>query len=205
MFSLRKDRVSNGLLVHRVSHLQVLGSNGSLLVALLTPQVLPVKSRLLYFFATVSLTLSAAQAADSLSATDGKFVAMVSQGGMFEVAAGKVAADQGSTQDIKDQGNTEVHDHKLVGDKLTSIASANGVKPADSLNPKFQKELDDLKALSGPAFDSAYLRDMADIHAKDGAAFAKEAEEGSNADLKAFAVETHRIVVRHIGEIQARP
>jgi putative membrane protein len=154
---------------------------------------------------SAALALSTAQAADFLSAGDSKFVAMVSQGGMFEVAAGKVAADQGNTQDIKDQGLTEAHDHKLVGDKLASIASANGVKMADSLNPQFQKELDDLKALSGRAFDRAYLHDMTDIHAKDGAAFAKEATGGSNADLKAFAVETHRIVVRHIGELQAKP
>jgi putative membrane protein len=171
----------------------------------LAPKELHVINRLTVFFATATLTISAAQAADSLSAGDSKFIAMVSQGGMFEVAAGKVAADQGRTQDIKDQGLTEAHDHKLVGDKLTSIASANGVKLADSLNPQFQKELDDLTALSGAAFDRAYLHDMTDIHAKDGAAFAMEAKAGSNADLKAFAVETHRIVVRHIGELQAKP
>ena len=162
-------------------------------------------SRTAVLCATALLGIGVAQAADSLSAGDSKFVAMVSQGGMFEVAAGKLAADQGSTQDIKDQGSTEANDHKLVGDKLKSIAGANGVKLPDSLNAQFQKKLDDLKSLSGPAFDTAYLHDMLDIHAKDGAAFAKEAHTGDNSDLKAFAVETHRIVVRHIGELQARP
>ena len=44
---------------------------------------------------------------------------------------------------------------------------------------------------------------MEEIHAKDGAAFAKEAASGSNPKLKAFAAETHRIVVRHIGELKA--
>jgi putative membrane protein len=68
---------------------------------------------------------------------------------------------------------------------------------------QFQNELDVLKALSGPAFDAAYLRDMEDIHAKDGAAFANEAIAGSNPKLKAFATETHRIVLRHIGELKA--
>ena len=162
-------------------------------------------SRTAVLCAATLLGIGVAQAADSLSAGDSKFVAMVGQGGMFEVAAGKLAADQGSTQDIKDQGTTEANDHKLVGEKLKSIASTNGVKLPDSLNAQFQKKLDDLKSLSGPAFDTAYLHDMADIHAKDGAAFAKEAQTGDNADLKAFAVETHRIVVRHIGELQARP
>jgi predicted outer membrane protein len=45
----------------------------------------------------------------------------------------------------------------LAGDKLKSIATANGLEFPQSLNCQFQKELDDLTALSGPAFDAAYL------------------------------------------------
>ncbi len=146
--------------------------------------------------------LSPGHAADAVSA-DRSFVAMVSQGGMFEVKAGQLGADQGSAQDIKDQGATEAHDHQLVGDKLKSIASDAGITFPDTLNAQFQKELDDLKALSGAAFDNAYLRDMQDIHAKDGAAFAVEAKSGGNPKLRAFAAETHRIVERHIGELHA--
>jgi putative membrane protein len=152
---------------------------------------------------TFGISASLAHADDATSTADRSFIAMVSQGGMFEVKAGQLAADQGSTQDIKDQGTTEAHDHQLVGDKLKSIASDAGATFPDTLNPKFQKELDDLKALSGTAFDAAYLRDMEDIHAKDGAAFAKESVSGSNPKLKAFASETHRIVLRHIGELRA--
>ena len=144
-----------------------------------------------------------AHAADETSTADRAFVAMVSQGGLFEVKAGQLAAERGHTQDIKDQGSTEAHDHQLVGDKLKSIASAAGIPFADTLNAQFQKELDDLKALSGNDFDAAYLRDMDDIHKKDGAAFATESNSGSNPALRAFAAETHRIVLRHLGELHA--
>ena len=159
----------------------------------------------LRYLAVIVIALPAmiAHADDTVSAADRSFVAMVGQGGLFEVKAGQLAADQGSTQDIKDQGTTEAHDHKLVGDKLESIASSNGIPVADSLNADFQKKLDGLKASSGSAFDEAYLSAMKDIHAKDGAAFAKEAKSGSNPALRDFATETHRIVVRHIGELQA--
>jgi putative membrane protein len=133
-------------------------------------------------------TLGFAHAAEAVSAADRAFIAKVSQGGM---------------QDIKDQGATEAHDHDLVGAKLTSIANSAGVQFPTTLNAQFQKELDDLTALSGTAFDAAYLKDMEDIHAKDGAAFAKEAAGGTNPDLRSFAAETHRIVVRHIGELKA--
>ena len=64
-----------------------------------------------------------------------------------------------------------------------------------------KKELDRLGGMSGYAFDAAFLKDMEEIHAKDGAAFAGEATDGTNPRLRAFAAETHRIVVRHIGAL----
>jgi len=61
----------------------------------------------------VVLTASSVALADTpaLSKGDQAFVAKVSQGGMFEVAASKVAEDKAQAQDVKDQANTEVHDH----------------------------------------------------------------------------------------------
>lgn len=142
-------------------------------------------------------------AAEPVSDADRAFVAMVSQGGMFEVAAGQLGTGQAHRQDIKDQANTEAHDHKGVGDRLKEAAKDAGITFPETLNPQFQKKLDALKALSGVAFDTAYLREMEDIHAKDGSAFANEAKGGTNPKLRAFAAETHRIVERHIGELKA--
>lgn len=153
--------------------------------------------------AAFMMSTCAAWAATSVSDADKNFVAMVSQGGMYEVALGKVAESQGSTQDIKDQGNTETHDHDLVGAKLKSIAEANGFEFPGKLNAEFQGRLDKISALSGASFDAAYVADMKKIHDADGAAFAKEAKNGSNNDLKMFAAETHRIVERHLGELGA--
>ena len=151
----------------------------------------------------LNLAGSTGRAAAPASAADRSFVAMVSQGGMFEVAAGAVAATQGSTQDIRDQGTTEQHDHGLVGEKLRSTAAAAGLSFPSTLNAQFSQELAALKAAQGPQFDALYLQDMENIHAKDGAAFAKEASGGTDPGLRAFAAETHRIVLRHIGELRA--
>ena len=145
-----------------------------------------------------------AHAAATMSDADKTFVAKVSQGGMYEVALGKVAEDKGMAQDIKDQGNTEAHDHDLVGAKLKGIVTGAGLPFPDKLNDEFQARLEKMKALSGEAFDKAYVADMIKIHDADGAAFAKEAKGGTNPDLKAFAAETHAIVERHLGELKAK-
>ena len=145
------------------------------------------------------------QAAEPLSDADRAFVTKVSQGGMFEVKLGQLAAKRGNLQDVKDQGVTEAHDHTLVGNKLKAIAQSVGLSFPTALNAEFQKKLDAVEALSGQAFDEAYVREMKAIHAADGAAFATEAESGTNPKLRQFAAETHRIVLMHIGELNAVP
>jgi len=153
------------------------------------------------------LTFSTAmvvRAADNVSDADRAFVAKVSQGGMYEVELGKLAEANAATQDVKDQGNTEAHDHTLVGDKLKSVTQANGIEFPNKLNAEFQGKLDKFRALPSDKFDTAYIEDMNKIHDADGAAFAQEAKSGTNPGLKAFAAETHRIVERHLGELNAK-
>ena len=148
--------------------------------------------------------VSTVQAAEPFSAQDKEFVGKVSQGGMYEVELGKVGETKAVTQDLKDQANTETHDHQLVGAKLKAIMEQNGMTFPTALNAEFQARLDKMSALSADKFDAAYVEDMKKIHDADGAAFAKEAKEGTNEDLKAFAAETHRIVERHLGELDAK-
>jgi putative membrane protein len=164
-----------------------------------------MKCRSFLVFTSVAFaqSLAFAMATSAVSGADRKFVAGVSQGGMFEVQLGKLAATHAHSQDILDQGTTEAHDHELVGAKLKTIATRLGLSFPAALNSDFEQKLDRLKALNGKAFDNAYLRAMEIIHAKDGAAFAKEAKTGTNTDLRSFAAETYRIVERHIGELKA--
>ena len=163
-----------------------------------------LRSALLMCLVGTPVLVGAAYAADAVSDADKAFVAKVSQGGMYEVQLGKLAETKGTTQDIKDQGTTETHDHMLVGDKLKSIAGTNGMDFPDKLNAEFQARLDKMNALANDKFDAAYIDDMKKIHAADGAAFATEAKSGSNPALKSFAAETHRIVERHIGELSVK-
>jgi putative membrane protein len=154
--------------------------------------------------AFVVLGINAATAAPNASEQDKAFVAKVSQGGMYEVELGKVAETKGQSQDIKDQGNTETHDHELVGKALKAAADDAGIEFSTDLNAEFKSRLAKFDGDSGVQFDKAYVEDMKKIHAADGAAFLKESKEGGNAALKAFAASTYDIVQRHIGELDAR-
>ena len=129
--------------------------------------------------AALALAPVAAHAADKATAADQAFVAKVSQGGMYEVEASKVAEDRAAAPDVKDVAVAEVHDHSQVNRTLKKIADAAGVPVAAALNDEFTQRLAKLKAVPADKFDAAYLADMDAIHAKDEKLFAKEAEAGS--------------------------
>ena len=161
--------------------------------------------KLTTFAILATLAAGHALAAPAPTPADRAFVAKVSQGGMFEVAAGRLAAQQGSTQDVRDFAAMEVHDHTLVGDRLTAISQSEGLSFPTTPNAEFQAKMARLQSLQGPAFDSAYMGEMATLHAGDGAAFAKESQDGGSPAFRAFGAETHVIVQRHIGAIHAAP
>jgi len=155
----------------------------------------------------IALCLAGSTATYAQTATPGDkvFVAKVSQGGMYEVAAGRVAITKGTKQDIRDFATAEVHDHVLVGAKLKRVSAEAGITFSPEPNAEFSAKLKHLSSLSGLAFDEEYLSEMGTIHDMDGAAFAKEATNGGTAAFRAFGAETHRIVLRHIGAIKAIP
>jgi putative membrane protein len=131
---------------------------------------------------------------------DRTFVGKVSQGGLYEVEASRIAEEKGTSQDVRDMAIAEVHDHDLVNHELKRIAMSAGIAVSSQLNAEFQQRLSKLKLASGPAFNTAYVTDMAQIHDMDEKLFAKEAIEGTD-NLKIFAANTDRIVKRHIGAI----
>ena len=141
-----------------------------------------------------------ASAAAPATETDKAFVAKVSQGGAYEVAASKFAVQHASMPDVKDQATAEVHDHTLVGNELKRISSAGGISIVPELNQEFTERLGKLKSAVGPGFDAAYIDDMKSIHDKDEKLFAQEAIDGSDA-FKTFAHQTDLIVKRHIGAL----
>jgi putative membrane protein len=139
-------------------------------------------------------------AASPATDTDKAFVAKVSQGGAYEVAASKVAVERAHAMDVKDLAMSEVHDHEGVGARLKAIASATGAPMSPMLNAEFQARLEKLKRTSAADFDAAYIADMEQIHDNDEKLFAAEANQGSDA-YKAFAHQTDLIVKRHIGAL----
>lgn len=143
------------------------------------------------FCATSMLAQKASQA-------DREFVGKVSQGGLYEVEAGKVAAMHGITPAVKDFGLLESQDHEGVNAGLKKIAMATGVSITPGLNAEFSARLAKLKAVPAVQFDAYYIDDMKQIHNNDEALFVKEGDDGSQ-PYKDFAHLTAVLVKAHLG------
>jgi putative membrane protein len=130
------------------------------------------------------------------------FIMKAANGGMTEVELGKVAADKGLSQEVKDFGSQMVTDHSKANEQLKEVAGKLKVEVPTKVDALHQAKIDKMSALSGAAFDSAYVKEMVGAHEKDIAEFEKSAKNVTSADLKKFIEETVPTMRHHLDMIK---
>ena len=123
----------------------------------------------------------------------------------MEVELGRVAAQKGTNDAVKQFGQRMVDDHSKANTELMSVASSKGVTLPTELDAKHKAELTKFSNMSATVFDRAYSKEMLDDHVKDVAAFDKESTKGTDADLKAFATRTLPTLQDHLKLAKALP
>ena len=132
------------------------------------------------------------------SASEKAFMKKAADGGMTEVELGKLAADKGGSQEVKDFGDKMVKDHTKIGDNLKEIAGKLDVTLPEKVSEKHQAKIDKLGKMSGAAFDKTYVNEMVMAHEKDIAAFEKAGKEAKNEDLKKFIDDSVPTMKEHL-------
>jgi putative membrane protein len=142
--------------------------------------------------------------ADSMRASspDHMFVMEAAQGGMAEVALGRLASQKASNDRVKQFGQRMVADHSKANDELKAVAQAKSITIPADLDAKHKATQDRLSKLSGAEFDRAYIQEMVADHQKDVADFRKEAQGGSDSAVKAFAAKTLPTLEEHYKMVQ---
>jgi len=144
------------------------------------------------------LALAAGSSTSKLAKADADFIKDAAQGGMMEVELGKVAADKGSNDQVKQFGKRMQQDHSKANDELKKLASDKGVELSNTLDKKHQSKIDKFAKLSGVEFDRKYMDEMVGDHKKDVKEFQKEADKGKDADVKKWASQTLSTVKEHL-------
>jgi putative membrane protein len=133
---------------------------------------------------------------------DTLFVKKAAAGGLTEVELGKIAQQNGESQDVKDFGAKMVTDHSKINDNLKAIAAKDSLTIPDKPTDDQQALIDKLGKETGKSFDNAYIRAMLKAHIGDKALFTEEASDTKNADLKQFATDSLQVIKEHLSMIQ---
>ena len=149
------------------------------------------------------LLVSSAHAATVVSEADKSFILAAAQGGMAEVKLGELAAQNGARDDVKSFGKMMVKDHTAINNDLKALAVEKGVPLPDSLDAKHQGMVDKMAALTGPAFDQAYVKNMVRDHKMDAKEFKAESAATKDSDIKNFVDKSIPIVGEHLKRITA--
>jgi putative membrane protein len=134
---------------------------------------------------------------------DASFAVKAAVGGMTEIAISKVAAQQATTQKLKDFANMMVTDHNAAGDKLSAIAKAKGIALPTSLDSATQNMINDMSKKTGKDFDKAYVDKMVKDHEATLSMFKKEETMVKDTSLKSFITNTIPVVQKHLDAIKA--
>jgi putative membrane protein len=134
---------------------------------------------------------------------DAKFATSVANGGMAEVALGKVAVEKATNPQVKECAEMMVADHGKANEELMAIAKTKNITLPVAPDDEHQKMAADVSAKSGVEFDKAYVDAMVDGHKKTVSLLEDGAKNCKDADLMAFATKTLPTVKAHLAKIEA--
>ena len=123
--------------------------------------------------ALTTMTLLSAPAAAQGTATrtalnDPTIVAIFDAANTADMETGALAAERGSTKEVRDFGSMLVRDHAQVRQQGRDLAKKLGVTPTPPTSDQAAKDhaaaMARLRGLTGPAFDRAFLQHEAAFH-----------------------------------------
>lgn len=132
-------------------------------------------------------------------ATPQGFVAMAASSDMYEIEAGKLAQEMGTSDAVKEFGAMMEKDHTASSAKLKAAVADAGadVSVPPAMLPKHQQQLDALRN-AGDNFDALYAQQQLAAHQEALTLLQQQAESGTAESLKAFAAETAPVVEGHL-------
>ena len=149
--------------------------------------------RRLFVLLTLIVPLTVLQAADStpLNADDAEFAKKATIGGLMEVQSAETAIKR-TTLTAEEQSFAKqlISDHKKANDELAAIAKTKGATLPASLPADEQEKLAKMAQIKDKDFNEEFLEHQITCHKKAIDLFEDQADDGKDADLKAFAIKT---------------
>jgi putative membrane protein len=145
-----------------------------------------------------SMQDSAASGQTAQATKDKMFVRKAVEGGLAQVQFGQLAAQKGTSDDVKQLGQHMVEDHTAMNKDMAEAADSMGVMLPKHIDKEDQAEFDKLNGLSGDAFDTEYLTLMVKAHHHDLREFRVEAEGTQDPALRDAVSKSAKTIHEHL-------
>jgi putative membrane protein len=132
------------------------------------------------------------------SMTDRVFVKNAMEGGMAEVQLGQLTLQKSNNDQVKQFAQHMIDDHTKLNEEMKPVAQQLGVAIPTQVSKKDSKIINKLQALSGPAYDQAYIKDMVKDHKGDLSEFQAEASSGQDQTVKDAAAQGSKVIAQHL-------
>jgi putative membrane protein len=144
-----------------------------------------------------------AATAGTVSKADQKIIVDLAQGNMAEIELAKLAQSKSQNDQVKTFAQQMIDDHTKALTEVQQLAQSKGVMLSNELDQKHKAELDKLAALSGDAFDRAYMAQAGvSDHKKMHAMLAQDQKRAKDPDVKALAARMLPTVDQHLKSAQ---
>lgn len=150
-----------------------------------------------------SCVVSAQEAAQRTAAVDRNFIVEAGSAGAAEVALGRLAQKNGSSESVKRFGSQMVADHGKSSNELAALAKTLGVDMPSGPTGKHLEAIRRLENLKGVQFDQVYAQQMIADHVATVGLYEKQEKTGNSAELKAFVTRTLPTLREHLNMAQA--
>jgi putative membrane protein len=193
LFSERQERTMN--IISRVIRTAAIGSAFTAASALAVPpstqpdHVPP---------STQQTAAAMAEATSRPASPDQAFIDEAAKGGVAEVTLGQLAAQRAVNADVRQFGQQMADDHSKANAELLSLGMDRGARPPNGMDADAQAIHGQLALAKGAEFDCSYIDAMVNDHRKDIDAFKKEADNGQDATVKAWAGRMLPVLQHHL-------
>jgi len=132
--------------------------------------------------------------APKMTDKDKNFLISAATAGDEEIALGKMGQANGQNAEVKKIAAMIMTDHTRMSKELMAFSEKKGLR----ISPGTVKS----GKISPQGFDGVFLDALADHHKKDIALFQKQAQNGDDKDIKAFAAKTVPTLQNHLAMVK---
>ena len=133
---------------------------------------------------------------------DAEFAVEAADGSMMEVQLGTLALTKASSPEVKDFAQKIVDQHTQANNELKALAQKKNISLPATMGNEHQRKYEKLSEKAGPEFDKEYMDLMVRDHKEDIDEFEDQAEEGNDAEIKAWASSKLATLRKHLQEAE---